>query len=394
MDHGRTVWRNGMHKLCDPDASHPKPVVEQMAKPNRRSQVYVDYETERLNILRNEYPLAEDATEDEAAEREDVLAGEAASDVEHQWSEDVDIWKLKAKHREDRSVEIARDSLEMFGFMWQHLTPTCRLQIEERYGKPHFAGEDPKVLADAIREYLIGREVGAEGNQISVEKSRRRYQSIKQGEDQSVSSYSIHIAHEFEVLIRQEVLSNTVQYPAGTNIREEKLKRWPEHERVQHFIYGLDKVKFLDWKNDLTWKPEQNRMPQTMSEAYKQAVDWEEKWKLEPGASSKYKSSESDRERAGVYVSRIATQKKKTFRPAEFDVAGAKLCWKYRDTKSCDKGKDCPFSHKPVATGGKHGGKHGEDPMRGHVIKAAREVKFVDPDDPSAAGGGPVPKKA
>ena len=378
VDYGRTQYRHGLHKLCDPDSPQPKPVVEQISKPNKRAQVYVDYELEVLNQLRVDNPAAEDATEEELAERETVLAERASFEMDHQWQEDVDMWKLKAKHREDKHEDLIKDSLEMFGYMWQHLTIACRTQLEEKYGKPHFQEEDPKVLADSIREYFIGRQAGAEGNLLAVETSRRDFHSIEQRFDQTVSSYWNHINQSCEVLIRQEVTSNVVEYPAGTNVREEKLKKWPERERVQHFICGLHPVKFQEWKKQLQWHPELHPFPDTMSEAYKQAVDWEEQWRLNQKRSG---GSGPDKEKAGVYAAQIQT------RNSEYDADGVKLCWKFRDTKSCSRGDDCRFSHKPAAPSGKQGG---NQPLKDQVSKAAKEVKF---DQNSAAGGGPGPKK-
>ena len=380
VDHGRTKYRNGLHKLCDPEKETPKPVIPQVQRPSRRGQIYTDLEDERINILRQENLLDEDAAPEEMAAHEEWLRSIAVLDADDQFQTELEIWKIKAKQREEKCQEVVRDSLEMFGHMWQHLTPACRLALEEKYGKDHFSSEDPKVLADSIREYFIGREKGADGNQMAVEAARRRYQIIEQRFDESVAAYQARIAQEQEILIRQEVISNVIEYEPGTNIRAEKQKTFSEPVRVQHFVFGLNPIKFEEWKRQLTWSPNMYPMPDTMQEAYRQAVDWEEQFKLKHKKGDGYPGI-----KAGVYVSKEGAGGKKhkpTYRPAEFDSNGVKICWKWRDTKTCDRGKDCPFSHnKPVAANSE---------KNEQINKAAREVKF----DPPMAGGGPSgPKK-
>jgi hypothetical protein len=382
VDHGRTKYRNGLHKVCDPDAETAKPVIGHLARPSRRAQVYQDYELERRHILGEENPLVENATADQIAERNLSLNAAAVADTDDQYQTDVDLWKLRAKHIEDRHEEMTKDCLEMFGYMWQHITKPARLALEEKYGKQHFQCEDPKVLADAVREHFIGREVGADGNELAVENARRRYATIKQKFDQPVSTYAMQIVHDFEVLMRQEVISNTTVYPPGTNIREEKMKYFTEKVKVQHFICGLNDTKFKEWKSQLLWSPRLYPMPDTMQEAYRQAVDWEEQYNLQ----NKNSQNRDDRAgiKQGVFVSREGSGGKKPgYKTTEYDINGEKICWKWRDTKTCDRGKDCPFSHKPAAD-------TKYDPVKDQINKASKEVKF---DLASAAGGGPGPKK-
>ena len=374
MDHGRTKFRHGLHKICDPNKATAKPVLPLVARPSRRAQIYADFELERLNILREENPLAEDATEEAIAERAELLDNIALADADDQHQQDLEIWRIQAKNRETQYENLAKESLEFFGFMWQHLKTACRLALEEKYGKDHFEGEDPKILADAIREHFIGREKGAEGNLYAVEAARRRYHAITQHFHESVSTFKERCGQELEILIRQEVLSNDVEYPPGTNITDEKFKMFTERMKVQHFIYGLSSVKFEEWKRQMLWEPKMYPMPETMSEAYRQAVNWEEQFKL------KQEKEDNPPVKAGVYVSKEAG-KKPGYKTTEYDIDGSKICWRWRDSKKCDRGKDCPFSHKPAV-----GADKTDESAKDQITKAAKEVKFD-------VGGGPVGQK-
>ena len=94
-----------------------------------------------------------------------------------------------------------------------------------------------------------------------------------------------------------------------------------ERMKVQHFIYGLSSVKFEEWKRQMLWEPKMYPMPETMSEAYRQAVNWEEQFKL------KQEKEDNPPVKAGVYVSKEAG-KKPGYKVTEYDIDGSKISWR------------------------------------------------------------------
>ena len=173
------------------------------------------------------------------------------------------VFKYREAHKRwtKESDQIDSEIKKSFYSAKAYISVAARQIISTEAGHEIFEEENPVALVAALKQVFLGKNEGASGNALDLEKQRREFAKFMQQEGQRMNEFYYQWKREYEALKIAEV--------SGGMKEEDFEKRWPEQEKVSNFIGKLSVRQGGDWIADFQFK--NVPLPDTMDEAFEQA---------------------------------------------------------------------------------------------------------------------------
>ena len=320
------------------------------------------------------------------------------SRAEWQYREDVKEYNRK-------SEIIETETRAMFYSMKGYTTEDAQREIESRTGKDIWMNEDPKELAEAVKEVFLANNEGFEGNELDADHHDTRFRNISQRHGQSVSQFYNYFLQQFQALRVTELSTGKTE--------DEFDAYWTEKRKSVLFINRLDETRGGEWLRGFKFRGK--KLPETLDEAYKEACNAEKEYQSVHRQQHQYErintfhgAQRNDGHGNGVrnYSRAVSTGSGKL--EVWEDAEGNPTCHDYRrNPEDCTYGDLCKFSHKPavrlrtygVTNGGNNSNRQAKDTQEtdrniDRAVVAAKKklgVGFQNPPTVAEAKAGSKP---
>jgi hypothetical protein len=201
-----------------------------------------------------------------------VGADEAGEDVFELNEEEYDAamfkWKEDYKIHLKETDKINSEIRSAFYSAKAYIGNEARRTIEMKVGKEIWENENPVSLASAIKVSFLGKNDGAKGNKLDVEKQKREFANLVQQAGQRVADFYSGYREDFEALKTMEL--------AGGSTEEDFERKWDEEAKVSDFIGKLNVRQGGDWIAEFQFNGA--ALPGTLEEAFEQACVAEKRY--------------------------------------------------------------------------------------------------------------------
>ena len=293
-------------------------------------------------------------------------------------------------YQKDRR-QIEEDLKSLFSSLKTYLSQDARREIESKKGATIWKNEDPKELAEAIKDCFLTQTDGAVGNPLDIWEHRQKFFNIRQRPGQSVGEFLNFYKEKLEALKLQELST-------GKKTEAQLDLEWSEEETASNFVSKL--IIRSDWWRGM--KFHNKTPPETLEDAFIEACNAEKEYNQMERTQRQYErintyhaSSRNDGRGngGGSYSRAVSTGKGDSDEFYWRDGDGGLCCKDYmRGPDECTF-YNCKFSHKQPRTKHRKGekkGQEGKQETNQQIERATKEVNWVDTGKGTTASD-PIP---